>query len=124
MTIKITKSKACIVFWSSLVILFGKCFTCFDKSVKITRKVHGSLLFIMMTCSNGHKNIWRSQPSINRQSLGNILTSSATLFRANTFQRVFDFFCLVGIQCIGKNFRGDIWLVLSKKDIVEKTIQY
>ena len=55
-----------------------------------------------MTCSNGHKNNWRSQPSINRQFLGNILISSATLFSANTSQRIFDFFCLVGIQCIGK----------------------
>ena len=36
-----TKSTAFIVFWLSLIILFGKCFTCFDKSVKITRKVRG-----------------------------------------------------------------------------------
>ena len=49
------KSMAFIAFWSSLIILFGKCFTCFDKSVKITRKVCDSLLIIMMTCSNGHK---------------------------------------------------------------------
>ena len=97
-----TKSTVFIVFWSSLVILFGKCFTCFDNSVKITRKVHGSLHIIMMTCSNGHKNIWRFQPSINCQSLGNMLISSATLFSANTFQGIFDFFGLVGIQCIGK----------------------
>ena len=51
-----TKSTAFIVFWSSLIILFGKCFTCFDKSAKITRKVRGLLLIIMMTCSNCHKN--------------------------------------------------------------------
>ena len=118
-----TKTTVFIVFWSSLVILFGKCFTCFDKSVKITRKVHGSLLIIMMTCSNGHKNIWRSQTSINRQSLGNILISSATIFSAKTFQRI-----LLGYSVLERpdfmNFRGDIWLVLSKKDIVEKTIQY
>ena len=68
-----TKSTTFIVFWSTLIILFGKCFTCFDKSIKITRKVCGSLLIIMMTCSNGHKNIQRSQPSINNQSLSNIL---------------------------------------------------
>ena len=68
-----TKSATFIVFWSTLIILFGKCFTCFDKSIKITRKVCGSLLIIMMTCSNGHKNIQRSQPSINNQSLSNIL---------------------------------------------------
>ena len=52
-----TKSTAFIVFWPSLIIVFRKCFTCFDKSVKITRKVRGSLLIIIMTCSNGHKNI-------------------------------------------------------------------
>ena len=68
-----TKSTAFIAFWLSLIILFGKCFTCFDKSVKITRKVRGSLLVIMMTCSKDHKNIWRSQPSINGQYLDNVL---------------------------------------------------
>ena len=52
-----TKSTAVIVFWSSLINFFGKCFTSFDKSIKITRKVRGSLLTIMMTCSNGHGNI-------------------------------------------------------------------
>ena len=55
-----------------------------------------------MTYSNGHKNIWRSQPSINFQSLGNILICSATLFSANTFQKIYDFFHLVGLQCIEK----------------------
>ena len=80
------------VFWSTLIILFRKCFTCLDKSIKITRKVCGSLLIIMMTCSNGHKNIRRSQPSINNQSLSNILICQATLFSANTFQRIYDFF--------------------------------
>ena len=100
-----TKSTAFIVSWWSLIILFRKCFTCFDKSVKITCKVCGSLLIIMMTCSNGYKKIWRSQPSINCQSLCNILICSATfqnLFSANTFQRIYDFFCLAGLQCIVK----------------------
>ena len=97
-----TKSTVFIALWSSLIILFGKCFTCFDESVKISRKVRGSLLIIMMTWSNGHDNIWRSQLSINCQSPGNILICSATLFLANTFQRIYDFFHLVGLQCIGK----------------------
>ena len=55
-----------------------------------------------MTCSNGHKNICRSQPSINFQSLDSILICSATLFSANTFQKIYDFFHLVGLQCIEK----------------------
>ena len=98
-----TKSTASVVFWSSLIILFRKCFTCSDKSVKITCKVRGSLLIIMMTCSNGHKNTWRSQPSVNHQSLGKILICSATLFSASNFQRIYDFFRLVGLQCIVKD---------------------
>ena len=96
MTIKIIQKalqkSMTFVFWSTLIILFRKCFTCLDKSIKITRKVCGSLLIIMMTCSNGHKNIRRSQPSINNQSLSNILICQATLFSANTFQRIYDFF--------------------------------
>ena len=106
-----TESAAFIVSWSSLIIRFEKYFTCFDKSVKVTCKVRGSLLIMIMTCSNGHKNIWRSQPFINRQSLGNILICSATFFSANTFQRIYNFFRLVGLQCIERpdftNFRGD-----------------
>ena len=98
-----TKSTSFIVFCSSLIIFFGKCFTCFDKSVKIIRKVRGSLLITLMTCSKGHQNMWRSQPSINCQSLGNVLICSATLFSANTFQRIYSFFGLVGLQYIGKS---------------------
>ena len=55
-----------------------------------------------MTCSNGPKNTWRSQPSINRQCLSNILVYSATLFIGNTFQKIYDIFRLVGLYCIGK----------------------
>ena len=72
-----------------------------DKFLEITRKVRCSHI-IMMTCSNGPKNTWRSQSFINRQSLGNILICSATLFSTNTFQRIYDFFGLAGLQCIGK----------------------
>ena len=43
-----TKNTALIVFWSYLIIIFGECFTCFDKSIKITCKVHDSLLIIML----------------------------------------------------------------------------
>ena len=36
------------------------------------------------------------------QSLGNILICSATLFIGNTFKKIYNFFGLVGLQCIGK----------------------
>ena len=90
------RSTAFIIFWSSLIILFVKCFTCSDKFSKITCKACGSLIK-MTTCSNGRKNTWRSQLSINRQSLSNILVCSATLFIGNTFQKIYDIFGLVGL---------------------------
>ena len=55
-----------------------------------------------MICSNGPRNTWRFQPSINCQYLGNILICSATLFIGNTFQKIYGFLGLVGLQCIGK----------------------
>ena len=81
-----------------------------------------------MTCSNSHKNIWRSQPSSNRQSRGNILICSVTLVSATPFKEFMAFSDLLGYSVLEKpgftNFRGDTWLVVSKKNIVEKTIQY
>ena len=95
------KSTSFIVFWLSLIIFFEQCFSCSDKFLEITRKVRGSLI-IIMTCFNGPKNTWRSQPSINCQSLGNIWICSETLFSGNTFQNIYDFLNIVGLQCIGK----------------------
>ena len=54
-------SSAFIVFWSSLLVLLSQCFTCFAK-MKLIKKIRGSLLTVTIFCSNGHKNIWRSQP--------------------------------------------------------------
>ena len=68
----IVKCSAFIVFWSSLVTLFASCFTCFATAKSLIRNTRGSLLIVKTVCINRHKNIWKSQPSVKRQWLGNI----------------------------------------------------
>ena len=98
----IIKCSAFIVFWSSLVTLFARCFTCFATTKSLYKNTRGSLLTVKTVCINGHKNIWKSQPSVKRQWLGNIRVSTAVLFRANTFTRIAEHFRLANIQWIGK----------------------
>lgn len=96
------KHSAFIVFWSSLMTLFSRCFTCFGKIVSLKGRTRGSLLIINTVCSNGHTFIWKSQPSIKRQFYGNIRLSAAVLFSANTFAKMAEYFRLADIQWIGK----------------------
>ena len=98
----IIECSAFIVFWSSLVTLFARCFTCFFSTKSLIRNTRGSLLIVQTVCINRHKNIWKSQPSVKRQWLGNIRMSAAVLFSANTFTRIAEYFRLADIQWIGK----------------------
>ena len=98
----IIKCSAFIILWSSLVTLFARCFTCFATTKSVIRNMRGSLLTVKTVCINGHKNIWKSQPSVKRQWLGNIRMSVAVLFDANTFTRIAEYFRLAEIQWIGK----------------------
>ena len=98
----IIKCLTFIVFWSFLVTLFARCFTCFAMTNRLIRNMHGSLLTGKTICISGHKNIWKSQPSVKRQWLGNIRMSAAVLFSANTFTRIAEYFRLADIQWIGK----------------------
>ena len=98
----IIKCSAFIVFWSSLVTLFARCFTCFAATKSLIRNTRGSLLTVKTVCINGHNNIWKSQPSVKRQWFGNIRMSAAVLFSANTFTRIAKYFRLADIQWIGK----------------------
>ena len=94
-------SSAFMLFWSSLVVLLSRCFTCFAK-FKLIKKIRGSLLIVTISSSNGHKNIWRSQPLVNRQSHGNIKLSAAVLLSANTYMRMAQYFRLAGVQLLSK----------------------
>ena len=48
----------------------------------------GNLLTVTRLYSNGHKNIWSSQPLVNQQSDGNIKCSAPVLLSANTYMRM------------------------------------
>ena len=93
---------AFIVFWSSLVSFFANCGRCLGKTTKLIRKTRGSLLTVITVCTNGHKNIWRSQPPVKRQWMGNIRLSAAVLFSANTFTKIAEYFRLANVQWLGK----------------------
>ena len=101
-TNKNIKCSAFIILWSSLVTLFARCFTCFATAKSLVRNTRGSLLTVKTVCINGHKNIWKSQPSVKRQWFGNIRMSAVVLFDANTFTRIVEYFRLAEIQWIGK----------------------
>ena len=60
------------------------------------------MLTVITVCTNGHKNIWRSQPPVKRQWMGNIRLSAAVLFSANTFTKIAEYFRLANVQWLGK----------------------
>ena len=62
----------------------------------------GCHLIVSLQCSDDHTSFWKSQPDCNRFSVGNLMTSAAILFTANTYQRIASFFQLAKIQWISK----------------------
>ena len=68
--------------------------------VEKKKVVIGSLLVVTMTCSNGHRTRWKSQPSIGHSPVGNLLMSCAILFSGclySTFAHLCDFLKLASI---------------------------
>ena len=66
----------------------------------ITFKV--SQLIAKLKCQSGHTNTWKSQPTCNRYSIGNLTSTAAVLFSANTYQRIASFFDIANIQWLSK----------------------
>ena len=93
---------AFIIYWSSLVVLLCRCLTCGVLASIKKCTVRGSLLIVEMICKNAHKNIWRSQPLINRSAHGNIKLSASVLVSSNTFIKLAKYFELADIQWITK----------------------
>ncbi|XP_013391137.1 uncharacterized protein LOC106159403 [Lingula anatina] len=78
----------CLVFHNQLKGLFEKCLgDKFCAAPVVDRKEEwcGSMLTVKGTCLNHHDFVWRSQPVVNKQPVGNILCAGAILFTGNTF---------------------------------------
>lgn len=93
---------AFIVYWSSLVVLFKMCLTCSLPATIKNITVKGSQLIVKLICPNKHENTWKSQPSVNRYSKGNLTLSAAVLFSTNTFEKIAKYFDIADIQWITK----------------------
>ena len=98
-----TSSKtAFVVYWSSLILLLRNCLTCSLPATIKNIKVKGSQLIVKLACLNHHENIWKSEPTVNRYSQGNLTLSAAVLFSANTFEKIAKYFDIANIQWITK----------------------
>ena len=88
----------CLVFWSSLLLLFCYCFT-FKEKTKITSvKTRGTLLVVTMKCHNKHIHTWQSQPMVNNTGAGNIFFYlGMKLYTGNTFKRISEMFDSINI---------------------------
>ena len=65
----IIKCSAFIVFWSSLVTLFAKCFTCFATTKSLIRNTRGSLLTVKKFASTDTRTFGNLNPRLNVNGL-------------------------------------------------------
>ncbi|CAN7976992.1 unnamed protein product, partial [Ixodes persulcatus] len=73
------KERKFIVFEGCLLERFRVCRKCFAPCHNTTA-VSGTLLTITSTCTNEHKETWRSQPKVGKKAAGNPLICAAILF--------------------------------------------
>ena len=95
---KMPSKTAFVVYWSSLMILLKSCLTCSLRATVKNVTGKGFQLIVVLTCPNNHENIWKSPPTVNRYSQGNLTLSAAVLFCANTFERIAKYFDISNIQ--------------------------
>lgn len=111
--------KKFIVFESCLdqLLMSSRCKRgCTGSIVKIQKYRVGSALCVMGFCSKGHKfHLWKSQPSIGKMPVGNLLLSAGVLFSGSNFVNVeamFDFIVLYGISKTTHNDNQQKYLFL------------
>ncbi|XP_063293594.1 uncharacterized protein LOC134578547 [Pelobates fuscus] len=99
-----------IIFESCLDELlksFAKCNNeeyCDSKIIRIEKKIQGTLLIIYTECEQKHTCLlWRSQPMINKRSVGNLLASAALLFSGSHFAKVSEFFKMLKVPFISES---------------------
>ena len=93
---------AFVVYCSSLILLLRNCLTCSLPATIKNIKVKGSQLIVKLAFPNHHQNIWKTQPTVNQYSQGNLTLSAAVLFSANTFEKIANCFDIANIQWITK----------------------
>ena len=95
---------AFIVYWTSLLVLLQRCLhlACVLPAAITNVAFKGSRLIVKLKCQSGHTNMWKSQPTCNRYSVGNLTSAAAVLFSANTYQRIASFFDIANIQWLSK----------------------
>ena len=78
---------AFIVYWTSLLVLLQRCLhsVCVLPAAIINTAFKRSQLIVKLKCQSGHTNTWKSQPTCNRYSVGNLTSAAAFLFSANTY---------------------------------------
>ena len=77
-----------IVDAKQLEMLFAKCLCdpfCNAPLSDITKVFQGPMVIYTISCNQIHTYTWKSQPTINRTSLGNILLAAGTLYTGNTY---------------------------------------
>ena len=87
-----------LVFASCLKQLLKVSPSCGHIVIEANFKHTGSLLSVKLTCLEGHKFIWNSQPIIKSTPVGNLLISSSILFTGNTFTAVQNFASCLGLK--------------------------
>ena len=96
-SVNTTSKSTFVVYWSSLILLLRNCLTCSLPATIKDIKVKGSQLIVKLACPNHHENIWKSQPTVNRYSQGNLTLPAAVLFIANTFEKIAKYFDIANI---------------------------
>ena len=79
--------KKFIVF-EELDKLFVSCPTCYKPVAESYITFVGSMVVVQLSCINGHKNKWQSQPIFNGKITGNVTIAASILFSSNTYASV------------------------------------
>ena len=89
---------AFIVYWSSLTVLLNKCLSGFLPASVTNITLKGSQSIVQLICSEKHKCTWRSEPSAQRYSKGNLNLAAAGLQKQAITQFKTNFLFVLSIK--------------------------
>ena len=79
------------------------CPLCKGPVTSASKRTVGSMVVVNLTCLNGHKHSWQSQPCVNGRPEGNLLIAAAILFSGNTYEHASGMARLLRLSFIGKS---------------------